>query len=554
MQGSSLLTTADLESQELEKVQAAFLKTPRLAKLLSYLVDHYFEGRTELLTEFNIAVEVFGRDASTFIASEDAIARVETHRLRKKLKLFYENDGRQHALQISIPLGTYVPVFTPQKSRKTPVISSEPQAATLYEAVEAELTPEPPAAQPRSVFEGRPPVERLAKARKQGVSRTWRYAMASLIAVVVIGVIFYAAARLERRPAASDVIRLTSDEHPAEPVRVASPIAAAPVAGVAIPFRMIAGYSGPPQRDAEGALWQADQYYQRGWPLRRSAVFVRGASDPLIFQYGRAGDADYDIPMRPGSYEVHLYFVQAAETALGEDAEDKAIFNLQVNGKLMLDSFDIVSDAMGRNTADERVFRDISPAADGKLHLHLSTVVGTPSISAIAVFEGTPGKLLPVRLVTQPTPRTDRAGLAWRPDNYFVGGRYLSHNLPSTNLADPDLRTTERYGHFAYAIPVDPRDNYTVSLYFEELFLGTAESGGGGIGSRVFRVMCNGETVLNDFDVFKEAGSFHLVKKTFYHVRATSQGKINLTFEPIQNYATVSAIEVTDEAGGAERP
>ena len=40
---------------------------------------------------------------------KNSIARVETHRLRKKLTAFYESEGRDHAIQISIPLGTYVP-------------------------------------------------------------------------------------------------------------------------------------------------------------------------------------------------------------------------------------------------------------------------------------------------------------------------------------------------------------------------------------------------------------------------------------------------------------
>jgi hypothetical protein len=95
---------------------------------------------------------------------------------------------------------------------------------------------------------------------------------------------------------------------------------------------------------------------------------------------------------------------------------------------------------------------------------------------------------------------------------------------------------------------VDSRDEYTVSLYFVESFFGTPESSGGGTGSRVFRVLCNGNTLLDHFDIFKEVGNFHVVKKTFYHIRPTAQGKLNLTFEPIANYATVSGIEVLDES------
>jgi hypothetical protein len=60
--------------------------------------------------------------------------------------------------------------------------------------------------------------------------------------------------------------------------------------------------------------------------------------------------------------------------------------------------------------------------------------------------------------------------------------------------------------------------------------------------------MCNGETLLDNFDIYKEAGSLHAVTKTFYHVKPSAQGKLNLIFEPIMNNATVSGIEVLDES------
>ncbi len=39
-----------------------------------------------------------------------------------------------------------------------------------------------------------------------------------------------------------------------------------------------------------------------------------------------------------------------------------------------------------------------------------------------------------------------------------------------------------------------------------------------------------------------------MVLKTFHNLKPTAQGKLNLDFEPISNYATVSAIEVLDES------
>jgi len=117
-----------------------------------------------------------------------------------------------------------------------------------------------------------------------------------------------------------------------------------------------------------------------------------------------------------------------------------------------------------------------------------------------------------------------------------------------TGTLDSDLLGAERYGHFSYVIPVDVRDRYTLVLHFAEFYYGPNAPGGGGTGNRVFRVICNGVTLLDNFDVFKEAGSLNALTKTFYHLKPTAQGKLNLTFEPVVNNATVSGIEVLDES------
>ena len=61
-------------------------------------------------------------------------------------------------------------------------------------------------------------------------------------------------------------------------------------------------------------------------------------------------------------------------------------------------------------------------------------------------------------------------------------------------------------------------------------------------------MMYNGTTLLDDFDIFRDAGAGRPLIKTFQHLKPTAQGKLNLVFEPIKNYATVSAIEVLDES------
>jgi hypothetical protein len=177
-----------------------------------------------------------------------------------------------------------------------------------------------------------------------------------------------------------------------------------------------------------------------------------------------------------------------------------------------------------------------------------SGATGPPSLNAIELVPGLPHTQLPIRLITQTTPFTDHKGQFWSPDNYFMHGRLSGPTHPLLNSADPDLFAGERYGHFSYAIPLDTRDRYTLILHFAEFYFGPGARGGGGPGSRVFKVMCNGETLLDSFDIFKEVGGLHELAKTFRHLKPSPQGKLNLTFEPTVNNATISGIEVLDEA------
>jgi len=90
---------------------------------------------------------------------------------------------------------------------------------------------------------------------------------------------------------------------------------------------------------------------------------------------------------------------------------------------------------------------------------------------------------------------------------------------------------------------------YSLVLHFAEYYFGPKASGIGGLGSRRFNVMSNGTQLLDDLDIFREAGgSLTALTKTFHHLHPSPQGKLNLNFEPISNYASVSAIEVFDES------
>jgi hypothetical protein len=287
-------------------------------------------------------------------------------------------------------------------------------------------------------------------------------------------------------------------------------------------------------------VWSPDQYFSGGGPWPRTPGFIARTSEPFLFDHARTGDFSYSIPLKPGSYELHLFFSIPISTT-----DAISTFSVAINGENVLPGFDISMDALGGDVADERVFRDVSPEPDGHLRVDFSGALAPPTLSAMEVLPSVRHAQLPIRLIMQTTTLTDPKGQVWYPDNYYMNGHLSSRTHPLLDSPDPDLFSGERYGHFTYAIPVDTRGTYTLVLHFAEFYFTSAASG---INGRIFKVMCNGQTLLDNFDIFKEAGSLHEDTKTFRHLKPSAQGKLNLTFEPIVNNATVSGIEVLDES------
>src|ERR1700683_3277137 len=98
----------ELERSEVGALIASgiFNRAPNLVNILTYICAKYFEGSAEDIKEYNIAVEALDRPAD-FDQRRDSIVRVEAHRLRKRLREYYENEGAGHLVQIEIPSGQY---------------------------------------------------------------------------------------------------------------------------------------------------------------------------------------------------------------------------------------------------------------------------------------------------------------------------------------------------------------------------------------------------------------------------------------------------------------
>jgi hypothetical protein len=309
--------------------------------------------------------------------------------------------------------------------------------------------------------------------------------------------------------------------------------------------------------DRSGRAWGPDRFFSGGNVLVRPSERVFRTLDPDIYRHLRSGDFQYDIPLQPANYELHLFF---AETGLADfisaesSGEGQRIFRVSANGHPLPTAFDVVADAAGSNIADERVFRDISPVADGLLHLSSSSMRSTAMLSGIEVLPVGAGKARPVRIrVGWTSSWQDSAGKEWQGDSYFLGGNALvrpTNPAQGSNSIAPGMAiyTSERWGHLSYAVPVS-QGQYRVTLKFCEGHYGKRNTGVGGSGSRVFDVYCNGVALLRGFDITQAAGGEgRPIDRTFHAIRPNAQGKILLTFVPILGMACVNGIEVVDDS------
>jgi hypothetical protein len=471
-----------------------FRRSPKISRLLSYLCDKYFRGEAQEIGEYSIAVEVLGRDAE-FDPQLDALVRVDTHHLRKRLKQYYAEEGNLHEIHIVIPSGHYTPKFVPRSELVVP----EPEQA----AKPVEETPE-----------AIPVIEPRAPARK------WPWA-AAVGAVVLV---------------ASMLVAIEYSKKPIAALDRVAPVPAGVVDGDEI--RILAGDNRGDYLDKAGRRWLSDRFFTGGTSFHRASREILRTQDAAIFESGREGQFAYEIPLRTGIYELRLYF---AET--GVTSEALRGVNVAING-IPLSTLDVASDAGGIDTATVKIFKDISPAKDGILHL---TFQGDPGfVNALEILPGMKGKMRPLRFTAGESTYRDKQGRIWLPDQGFAGGRRSSRSARMEGTDDPALYLTQRYGHFTYSIPVVESGRYTVTLYFAETWFGKTV---GGVGSRVFDVYCNGTTLLKNFDILKDGGGVgdRPVIKTFRNVPASPQGKLDLTFVPVANYALLAAVEIVQE-------
>lgn len=89
-----------------------FVNTTRMARLLIFLFNKTMTGAERETSEYAIGIEVFDKDPATYSTYEDAVVRVQIKRLRCKLLTYYASLAIAPDIQITLPIGCYLPVIT----------------------------------------------------------------------------------------------------------------------------------------------------------------------------------------------------------------------------------------------------------------------------------------------------------------------------------------------------------------------------------------------------------------------------------------------------------
>src|SRR5579863_10073018 len=336
--------TAD-EAEEIQTVLSSetFSTSPSLTRLLKYLCNNHFSENRSVLNEYRIGVEALGRPVD-FDPSKNSSVRVEVHRLRAKLRGYYETTGANHPVRIILEEGHYGLQFV--RCNGGPALG-ESQESTHSSELSGETS-----AQNSSAAVGRDQEDhgnRFRILRRLSPKGMAIVAAAVVVAIVAVWVTIWG-------PSRGSFARTVSA---APPRALSSAPAANPDSASVL---ILAGYQKEKYIDRDGSVWGGDRYFTGGEAVELKLPYIEGAADITLYRTARTGDFSYDIPVKPGNYELSLHFVETifGPGTLAARGESSRVFSVFLNGRPLLTDFDILSEAGGSFRAFTRVFKGVS--------------------------------------------------------------------------------------------------------------------------------------------------------------------------------------------------
>jgi beta-galactosidase len=162
--------------------------------------------------------------------------------------------------------------------------------------------------------------------------------------------------------------------------------------------------------DRDGQVWMPDQEYKKGnWGFIGGSVYkiannnrlpygsdknIMGTYDDPIYQTQRTGIEKYKLDLPKGEYEMKFHFAELQGGLVKElpynlsdpdriEPKGKRIFNMHINGRLVLDNFDIAAQ-YGPSTAVVRTASVIVTDTNG-IEISFMPIEGAPVLNALQV-------------------------------------------------------------------------------------------------------------------------------------------------------------------------
>jgi len=122
----------DAVMRELAEILSSphFSSSKRYPALLQYIVENTLAGKSDLLKERTLGMEVFGR-SPTYDTSNDTVVRFTAGEVRRRLLAYYSESSQDSSIRISLPAGSYIPEFYLGKLEFEEAVGEEDSQAGL---------------------------------------------------------------------------------------------------------------------------------------------------------------------------------------------------------------------------------------------------------------------------------------------------------------------------------------------------------------------------------------------------------------------------------------
>ncbi len=193
-----------------------------------------------------------------------------------------------------------------------------------------------------------------------------------------------------------------------------------------------------------------DNYFTGGTSFSNSGVDIANTTDDELFRSERYGNFAYNLPVTNGSYKLSCTLPKStlAVWPAGEPVRVSSTWTWKGHANLLISIF--FAEAGGALTAIQKTYT--VAVTDGTLNLNFITgSANNPKVSAIEVV---PNPTLATRINAGGAEYVG-SGTRFSADTQFSGGAVFSNrSVDIDNTTDDELYRTERYGNFAYSLPV----------------------------------------------------------------------------------------------------